>query len=329
MKKLSLALLWIAGIACVAGAAVAQEKFPSIPIRFILPYGAGTATDITTRVMCDELRQILGQTCIVDNKPGAFGILAIEEKARAKPNGYTLQVGNVSTNAITPFLFAKKMKINYVEDVVAVTRMTEISNFLLATTKDFLPKTMAEMVAYAKKNPGKLNYATPGAGSFPHFDMEVLNRRAGIDMKAIHFKAGPTAYVTDMAKGDVQLALMNVATAGPLIKAGTVRALAIVADERLPAYPDVPTIAEAGFPGVGTTLWAGLFAPAATPRDVLQTLHNAVTQALKSPKVIETYARQNIRSRPSASLDEAKTWMQREVAHWQKIIKEVKIDVAD
>lgn len=329
MKKLSLVLLSILGIAGGAAVSQAQDKFPSSPIRFILPYGPGTATDITTRVMCEELRQILGQTCVVDNKPGAFGILAIEEMARSRPNGYTLQVGNVSTNAITPVLFAAKMKINYVADVVPITRMTEISNFLTVSTTNFPPKTVAEVVAYAKQRPGKLNYATPGAGSFPHFDMEVLNRRAGIEMSAIHFKAGPTAFVADMVKGDVQVALMNVATAGPLIKSGTLKALALVADARLPAYPDVPTMAEAGYPGVGTTLWAGLFAPAATPPEVLQTLQTAVTKSLNSPKVIETYAKQNIRSRPTASLAEAKTWLQGEVAHWQKIIKEVKIDLKD
>lgn len=329
MKKLSMVLLSILGVVFGMAVAEAQDKFPSSPIRFVLPYAPGTATDITTRIMCEELRQILGQTCIVDNKPGAFGILAIEEVARSRPNGYTLQVGNVSTNAITPFLFANKMKINYMKEVVPITRMTEISNFLLATTKGFPPNTIAEVVAYAKKNPGKLNYATPGAGSFPHFDMEVLSRRAGIEMKAIHFKAGPTAFLSDMANGDVQLALVNVATAGPMIQGGKVRALALVADERLPAYPDVPTLAEAGFPGVGTTLWAGLFAPAATPGDVLQTLHGAVTQSLKSPKVIDAYAKQNIRSRPNASLAEAKTWFEGEVARWQKIVKEVKVDVAD
>ncbi len=329
MKNLVLVLLSVLGIACDAAVVEAQDKFPSKPIRFILPYGPGTATDIITRVMCEELRQNLGQTCVVDNKPGAFGILAIEEMARSQPNGYTLQVGNVSTNAITPVLFANKMKINYMEDVVPIARLAEISNFLMATTKDFPPKTVAEVVAYAKKHPAKLNYATPGAGSFPHFDSEIFARRAGIEMLAIHFKAGPTAYVPDMVKGDVQLALMNVATSAPLIKAGILRPLALVADARLPAYPDVPTMAEAGYPGVGTTLWAGLFAPAATPPDVLQTLQAAVTQALNSPKVVETYANQNIRSRPTASLGEAKTWLQGEVAHWQKIIKEVKIDLTD
>lgn len=329
MKKLSLVLLSILGIACGTGVVEAQDKFPSGPIRFVLPYGPGTATDIITRVMCEELRQILGQSCVVDNKPGAFGILAIEEVARARPNGYTLQVGNVSTNAITPVLFASKMRISYVEDVVPITRLAEISNFLTATTTNFPPKTVAEVVAYAKQRPGKLNYASPGAGSFPHFDMEVFNRRAGIEMSAIHFKAGPTAFVADMVKGDVQVALMNVATSGPLIKAGTLKALALVAEARLPAYPDVPTLAEAGYPGVGTTLWAGLFAPAATPPDILQTLQTAVTQALNSPKVIEIYAKQNIRSRPTASLGDAKTWLAGELARWQKIVKEVKIDITD
>ena len=119
MKKLGLVLLSILGMVYGAVVAEAQDKFPSKPIRFILPYGPGTATDITTRVMCEQMRQILGQSCVVDNKPGAFGILAIEEMARSRPDGYTLQVGNVSTNAITPVLFAKKFKINYMKDVVA------------------------------------------------------------------------------------------------------------------------------------------------------------------------------------------------------------------
>jgi len=329
MKKLGLVLLSVLVIACGAAAAVAQDKFPSKPIKFILPYGAGTATDIITRIMCEQLRQILGQSCIVDNKPGAFGILAIEEMARARPDGYTLQVGNVSTNAITPVLFAKKFKINYAKDVVPITRLADMSNFLIATMKDFPPKTVAEFVAYAKQRPGKLKYATPGAGSFPHYDMEILGRRAGIELSAIHIKAGPTGYLNDMIKGDIHVAPMNVATSAPQIKAGALRPLALLAEARLPAYPDVPTIAEAGYPGVGTTLWAGLFAPAATPPDVLQTLHRTVTQALNSPQVVEALAKQNIRSRPTASLGEARTWLQGEIEHWQKITDEVKIDLTD
>jgi tripartite-type tricarboxylate transporter receptor subunit TctC len=317
------------GIACGTVAAEAQDKFPSKPIKIILPYGPGSATDIITRIMCEQLRQILGQSCVVDNKPGAFGILAIEEMARARPDGYTLQVGNVSTNAITPVLFKDKFSISYEKDVVAIARLADLPTFLMVTTKDFPPKTMAEFVAYAKQRPGKLKYASPGAGSFPHYDTEILSRRAGIEMVAIHIKLGPPGYINDMAKGDIQVAFMNVATSAPQIRAGTLRPLAVTTEARLPDYPDVPTMAEAGFSGVGTILWAGLFAPAATPPEVLQTLQKAVVQALNSPMVVDAYTKQNIRNRPTASLEEAKSWLRDEIANWQKIVKDVKIDLTD
>ncbi len=329
MKRLGLVLLLVLGMVLGATLVQAQDKYPSKPIRFILPYGPGTATDITTRILGEQMRQILGQSCVVDNKPGAFGILAIEEMARSRADGYTLQVGNVSTNAITPVLYAKKFKINYVKDVVPVSRLTEMSNLLMVTTKDLPVKTLAEFIAYAKKRPGKLKYATPGAGSFPHYDTELLIRRAGIEMTAIHIKAGPTGYLNDMFKGDIQIALMNVATSTPQIKAGTLRPLAVAADKRLPAYPDVPTLAECGFPGIGTTLWTGLFAPANTPQATLQTLQTAAMQALKAPQVTEAYAKQYINSRPTASLAEAKTWLDGEIAHWKKVVAEVKIDLTD
>jgi tripartite-type tricarboxylate transporter receptor subunit TctC len=329
MKRFGLLGALILIVACGIAAAKAQDKYPSKPIKIILAYGPGSATDIITRIMCEPLRQILGQSCVVDNKPGAFGILAIEEMARAKPDGYTLMVGNVSTNAITPVLFKDKFSINYEKDVIAVSRLADLPTFLMATTKDFPPKTLAELVAYAKQRPGKLKYASPGAGSFPHYDTEILSRRAGIEMVPIHIKAGPPGYINDMAKGDIQIAFMNVATSAPQIKAGTLRPLAVTTEARLADFPDVPTMAEAGFPGVGTTLWAGLFAPAATPPDVLQTLQKAVVQALNSQMVLDAYAKQNIRSRPTASLDEAKTWLAAEIANWQKISKDVKIDLAD
>jgi tripartite-type tricarboxylate transporter receptor subunit TctC len=329
MRRLALVLAAMLGVACGVVTAQAQDKFPSKPIKIILAYGPGSATDIITRILCEQLRQILGQSCVVDNKPGAFGILAIEEMARARPDGYTLQVGNVSTNAITPVLFKDKFSINYEKDVVAIARLADLPTFLMATTKDFPPKTVAEFIAYAKARPGKLKYASPGAGSFPHYDTEILSRRAGIEMVAIHIKAGPPGYINDMVKGDIQVAFMNVATSAPQIKAGTLRPLAVMTQARLPDYPDVPTLAESGFPGVGTTLWAGLFAPAATPPEVQQILQKAVAQALKSPQVLDAYTKQNIRSTPTASLDEAKTWLGGEIANWQKISKEVKIDLTD
>jgi tripartite-type tricarboxylate transporter receptor subunit TctC len=329
MKRLHLILLTLGVFGLAAWPASAQDKYPSKPIKVILPYGPGSATDIITRIMCDQLRQVIGQPCVVENKPGAFGIIAIEEMARAKPDGYTLQVGNVSTNAITPVLFKSRFTIDYQKDIVAVARIAEVPSFLMATNRNFPPKTLAEVIAYAKERPGKLKYASPGAGSFPHYDMEILAQRAGISMPVIHIKAGPPGYINDMTLGDIHLAYMNVATSAPQIRAGTLRPVVTTSSTRLPDYPDVPTMAEAGYPGVGTTLWAGLFAPAATPPAVLETLQRAVVQTLKSQPILESYARQNIRSNPTGTLGEAQSWLNGEIASWQKITSEIKIDLAD
>jgi tripartite-type tricarboxylate transporter receptor subunit TctC len=226
-------------------------------------------------------------------------------------------------------LFKDRFKIDYQKDVVAVARIGDLPSFLMATARNFPPKTLAEVIAYAKERPGKLKYASPGAGSFPHYDMEILTKRAGLSMQVIHIKAGPPGYINDMTLGDIHLALMNVATSAPQIKAGTLKPIVTTSDQRVPDYPDVPTMAEAGFPGVGTTLWAGLFAPAGTPPAVLETLQKAVLQTLKSQPILESYARQNIRSNPTATLAEAQSWMNNEIASWQKITSEIKIDLTD
>src|SRR5258706_371151 len=165
MKRLHLVVLALGFLGIAAGAASAEDKYPSKPIRIILPYGAGSATDIITRIMCDQLRQVIGQPCVVENKPGAFGIIAIEEMAHAKPDGYTLQVGNVSTNAITPVLFKNRFTIDYQKDIVAVARIADLPSFLMATNRNFPPKTLAEVAAYAKERPRKLKYASPCARS--------------------------------------------------------------------------------------------------------------------------------------------------------------------
>ena len=330
MRRLALVLAAMLGVACGAVTAQAQDKFPSKPIKIILAYGPGSATDIITRILCEQLRQILGQSCVVDNKPGAFGILAIEEMARARPDGYTLQVGNVSTNAITPVLFKDKFTINYEKDVVAIARLADLPTFLMATTKDFPPKTVAEFIAYAKAHPGKLKYASPGAGSFPHYDTEILSRRAGIEMVAIHIKAGPPGYINDMVKGDIQIAFMNVATSAPQIRAGTLRRARgddRSAPARLSGCSDLG--GSRAFPASAPRSGPACLRPPARRLRCSRSLQKAVAQALKTPQVLDAYTKQNIRSSPTASLEEAKTWLGGEIANWQKISKEVKIDLTD
>lgn len=330
MKRLSAVVLAVAGLAFTAAAASAQDKYPSKPVKIIVPYAPGGATDIVARIIGEQMRQSLGQNFVVENKPGAFGIIAIEEMARSKPDGYTLMVGNVSTNAITPVIFPTKFKIDYTKDVVPVGRLVDIPEFLLVATKDFPPKSHKELVDYAKQNKGKVRYGTVGVGSYPHYDMAYYAKKAGdLDMIAVHNKAGAAGVIKDMVAGDSQAAFLNVASTAGMIKAGNLRPLAIVNETRLPDYPDVPTMKEIGLPEVGTLAWQALFAPAGTPKDVLETLQKAANAALLTPAAQEAFKKQNFNVVPHKSLDEAKTWMTGELATWKKITDEVKIEVTE
>lgn len=329
MKRPVLATLCVLAALLATGTARAQDPYPTKPIRVLTAYGPGSATDIIMRILGERMREILGQPIVIENKPGAFGIIAIEEMARARPDGYTLMIGQVSTNAITPVLFASKFSIDYDKDVVAVARLADLPSFFLVTGHNFPPNTVAEFVAYAREHPGKVRYGSPGIGSFPHLDMEVLAKHAGLDLVHIPVKAGPPGYINDLANGDINAAMINVATAAGMVKAGQLRALAVNSERRLADYPDVPTMAEAGYPDLMTVLWAGLFAPAATPKPVLETLHRAIVQGLNSDQVRSAYARQLIRPNPTASLDDARTWLAGEIAKWKRVTAEIKIEATD
>ena len=330
MKRLSLVLLSAAYLALGIATASAQEKYPSHPIKIIVPYAPGGATDIAARILGDEMQKITGQGVVVLNKPGAFGLLAIEEMVKSPPDGYTLMLGNVSTNAITPIIYAKKLSVDYAKSVVAVSNLVEVPAFLLVTTaNDFPPKTVAEFVDYAKKNPGKVNYGTVGVGSYPHYDMAYFAKRAGdLNLAGLPNKNGASGVITDMLRGDVQSAFLNVASTAGQVQAGKFRALAVVNRTRLAEYPNIPTMQEAGFPDVGTVAWNGLFAPAATPKPVLEALFQIVAKATKSPDVIEKFKKQNFNVVPSKSLDDAKAWLAGEMKHWETITSSVKIEVA-
>ena len=330
MKRLGLVMAAAFCLAFSGIEAAAQDKFPSKPVKMIVPYAPGGATDIVARIVGEQMRQSLGQSFVVENKPGAFGILAIEEMAHSRPDGYTLQVGNVTTNAISPVIVPDKFKINYDRDVAPVTNLIDVPAFLVVTTTNFAVKDVKELIDYAKKNPGKLRYGTVGAGSYPHYDMAYFAKRAGdLNMVAIHNKAGASGVINDMITGDTQVCFLNVASSAAQIRAGKLKPIAVVNHQRLAAYPDVPTMAEAGFPGVGTIAWNAMFAPAATPRPVLEALHKAAVDALQSQAAKDALTRQNFNIVPSKSVDEAKTWLAGEIATWRKITAEVKIETAE
>lgn len=334
MKRMRLI---VGALAClvVGGAATggswsqvwAQDKYPVKPVKIVVPYGPGGATDIVTRIVAEQMRQALGQSFVVENKPGAFGIVAIQEMMNAKPDGYTLMVGNVSTNAITPVIVPQRLKINYTRDVAPVTNLIDIPAFIVVTNTNFAVKDVKELIAYAKKNPGKTRYGTVGAASYPHYDMAFFAKRAGdLDMVPIHNKQGASGIINDMITGDVQVAFLNVASTAAQIRAGKLRPIAVVNPTRLPGYPDVPTMKEVGFPDVGTIAWNGMFAPAATPRPVLETLHRSAVAALTSDAAKAALTKQGFIISPSKSLDDARTWLANEIKAWQTITKAVKIE---
>jgi tripartite-type tricarboxylate transporter receptor subunit TctC len=327
MKRLSLILF---AVLSLTGMAVAQDKYPNRPVKVIVPYAPGGATDIVARIVGDAFQKVTGQGFVVLNKPGAFGMLALDEMMKAAPDGYTIMIGNVSTNAITPILYGKKMSFDYGKSVTAVTNLIDVPAFLLVTTvNDFPAKSVAEFIDYAKKNPGKVRYGTVGVGSYPHYDMAYFAKRAGdLDLVALPNKNGAAGVIQDMLRGDVQAAFLNVASTAGQVQAGKFRPLAVVNRARLKEYPDIPTLEEAGFRDVGTVAWNGLFAPAATPKPVLEALFKVVTEALQSPEATEKLRKQNFNIVPNKSLAEAQSWLAREMKHWETITTTVKIELA-
>jgi tripartite-type tricarboxylate transporter receptor subunit TctC len=330
MKRLSLVLLVALGVASAGLGAKAQDKYPSRPVKILVPYGPGGATDIAARIIGENLRDILGQGFYVENKPGGYGILAIEDMARAKSDGYTLMVGNVSTNAITPVLFKSKLKIDYERDVVPVMRLVDVPAFLLVTATNFAPRTVPELIDTIKKNPGRVRYGTVGVGSYPDYDMALFAKRAGnLELTGIPNRNGAAGVILDMVAGNSQAAFLNVASTAPMIRAGKLRALAIVNHARLPEFPDVPTMEEVGFPDVGTIAWQALFAPAGTPKEILELVHKAAIAAMQAPAARKVFAEQNFNIVPTRSVEEARPWLAQEIATWTRITQEVKIEVPD
>src|ERR1700704_4886414 len=247
--------LWsLAFCLIVAPPASAQGQYPSKPIRIIVPYAPGGLTDVVARLYSERLRQSLGRGVFVENKPGASGIVAIEEMARARPDGHTLMVGNISTNGLTPILLAKKMKIDYERDVQIVSPLADVPVFFLATTTNFSPATFADFLAYAREHPGKVRYGSAGIGSYQQINTEILAKRAGLDLVHIPFKGGGAEIIRDLANGDIQVSWFNITNPVGMMKAGRVRALTIAAERRLAQHPDVPTLSEGGFPGIRTSL---------------------------------------------------------------------------
>jgi len=306
--------------------AMAQDSYPSKPVKILVPYGPGGATDIIARIVAQRLTESLGQTFLVENRPGANGNLALEAAAKAPPDGYTLLVGNVSTNAINENIFAHQLQIKPSRDLVGIAKLVEIPHIVVASAS-FAPNTIAELIAAAKREPGKINFASVGLGSYPHLDMERLMKAAGIELTHVPYKGGAGQAIPAMIAGEVQLAFFNMASLLPHIRSGRLKALAAIPARRLPELPNVPTLAEQGFPGIGTNAWQGMFAPAATPKPVIDRLHGAVVAVLTRPEQKEGLAKQMMSVEVSKSPQEFTDLVRRETLGWGEFLREARIRI--
>ena len=303
----------------------AEATYPVRPIRLVVPFAPGGATDIIARVLEPNLTKRLGQQVVVDNRTGAAGNIAVELVSQAQPDGYTLLVGNISTNSINPHLFAKRMKVNALKDLAPVSKLVAIPNFILGSPK--MPAgTLKEALAYAKSRPGQLNYQAP-LGSYSHLDMLALTAAAGVKMVHLPSKgAGET--LPALLRGDIHITESNVASNIGAVRAGQIKAYAVTSEHRLTDLPEIPTMSEAGFPGIGSLNWNGLFAPARTPRAVIAKVHAAAVAGMKDLDADGLLAKRSLPVSVSASPEEFAAFVQSESRRWEKIINDnsVKID---
>ena len=311
---------------CLLATGAAAQDYPTRPVRILVPYGPGGATDIIARIVAAKLTESLGQSFVVENRPGANGNIALEAAAKAPPDGYTLLVGNVSTNAINETIYAHQLTIRPSHDLVAITKLVEIPHIVVASAA--LPaNNIAELIALAKKEPGKINFASVGLGSYPHLDMERFMKAAGVEFTHVPYKGGAGQAIPAMVAGEVQLAFFNMASLLPHIRSGRLKALAAIPTQRLPELPNVPTLAEQGYPGIGTNAWQGMFAPAATPKPVVDKLYAAVAAALGRAEQREGLAKQMMSVELSKSPQEFTELVRRETQAWGEFLRDARIKI--
>lgn len=312
----------LAGLAlCLAGAAPAfAETYPSKPIKFVVPFAAGSATDTLARVLGQSVSAQLGQAVVVENVPGANGQIAASQVARAAPDGYTVLVTSNSTHASNQSL-VKKLSYDHVKDFEPITRLGSIT-LALVVNPQVPAKTTQELLAYAKANPGKLTF---GAGSTSsRIAVEMLKTMAGVDMVYVPYKSNPQA-VSDLLGGQIDLMFADISTTLPSARAGKLKALGVSSAERSPLAPDLPTMREAGIAGYELTAWFAAFAPAKRPKDIIDTLNKAMVKAMGDKAVADSLVAAGIEP-SSSSPAELAAFVQSETKKWAEITKAAGIE---
>ena len=315
---------WLTTVACLALAAAiaapvqAQDKYPSKLVRLVVPFAAGGSTDIVARALGQELSTQIGQPVIIENKPGAGGTIGSDYVAKSPPDGYTLLIGTVSTHGAAVSLY-EKLPYDPTRDFVPITEIATIPNLVVVNAASVPVQTLGELVQLAKRQPGKLTFASNGSGTSNHLATELLKTTAGVDIVHVPYKGSGPA-LTDLLAGHVSMMLDVVMTSYQYVKNGRLKALAITGPTRSPLLPDVPTVAEQGFPGFEAIVWFGVLAPANTPPAIVERLNKELVTAINSPKLktlLESQGAQTVASTPA---DFSKR-IGDEIVKWRKVVQ--------
>ncbi len=313
--------LALCSIVAVAGSIDSFAAYPDRPIRWIVPGAAGSGVDASARIIANELSQIMGQQIVIDNRPGAGGAIGIELVAKASPDGYVMASGN-STNIVMNRTARAKFPYDPDRDLRAVVETHSQPNVLVVSL--VLPVTnVAELIDYARKNPGKLMYSSSGNGSSLHLAGELFRLMSGTEIGHVPYASVPVA-MNDLFGGRVPMTFGNMSAIAPHVKAGKVRALAVTSAKRSALMPDLPTVAESGLPGYEIVAWGGIVVPGPTPRDIVNKLNAAANKALQAPAVKEKMTSLGLEI-VGGSAEEFAKFIRREYVKWSEVARKVGI----
>ena len=303
--------------ACVVCFAAEAQTYPSKPIRLVVPFAPGGSSSLVARFLAAEMEKGLGKQIVIENKPGGGGNIAMQEVARAEPDGYTLIIGHVGSLAMNPFMY-ERLPYDVERDFAAISLLA-IVPAIFVVHADVQAKDLHEFVALAKSKPGEINYGSAGNGSAGHLAMEYLKQVTGMDLQHVPYKGtGPN--VTDLVAGRTQASSAGTPPLLPHVKAGKLRVIAVGTSKRLHSIPEVPTVAEQGYPGFETSQWYGLNAPAKTPEPIIRRLAEEAAKAAKSPLVLERFKPDDAEAVGSTPQEYA-AFIRKEQERWSKVVR--------
>ncbi len=324
MKNFIIAMFCVPLLA-LSTAVNSQQNYPQRPIRLIVPFAPGGASDFSARIISQALSEELKQSVVIDNKGGAAGNIGMEAAARATPDGYTLFFGNVGAISINPSVFGSTLKVNPAEDFIPISKVVDVPS-VLVVNPDIPSSTVKEFVNYAKTQKRELNFGSSGSGSLNSLEMVSLIKEAKINMTQVPYKSGAGQSMTNLIGGQIDVMFVTLPSAFGYIKSNKIKALAVTSTNRLEQLPLVPTLVEQGYPSRVSSSWQGIFAPRETPTEIVNKLFNTLSKVLAQKSVQEKLASSGTIAAGSTSPEAFRAYVKAETSSWGKIVREMDIE---